>query len=62
VTPAGGGAPLTFGRQVRGLTSDKLEEFPLPGGPIRAARLRIEIFLPFAGERAHVELRELALR
>ncbi len=61
-TPAGGGAPATLRREIRGITTDQVETFLFPSGPVRASRLRIEIYLPFAGERAHVELRELAFR
>jgi hypothetical protein len=60
--PAGGGAPVSVRREIRGLTTDRLETFLLPGGKVAASRLRVEVFLPFAGPRAHVELRELAFR
>ena len=60
--PASGGAPVSVRREIRGLTTDRLESFVFPGGRVATSRLRVEVFLPYAGPRAHVELRELVLR
>ncbi len=62
VTPASGGQRLELTRKVRNLETDTRVEFPFPDGAIEAARARVEIFLPYAKDPAHVEVREIELK
>jgi hypothetical protein len=61
VTPENGGAPTIVTKTVQHPPGDTLQELVLPSAPVRATKVRLEIKDLFAGERAHVELRELAL-
>jgi hypothetical protein len=56
------GDPVVLTRTVRKPPGDTLQEFVLPGGVLRAVKVRLEVKDLLAGELAHVELREIAFQ
>ncbi len=62
LTPAGGGRPIVYTGDFRGLPPDPHLDLDLPRGAHRVDRLRLEMFKFHSGITAQVHLRDLALR
>ena len=59
-TPGDGKAPVVFEKSYSGFSGDPVIDVFLPGGPVAASKIRIEIEDYGVGETSHVHVRELS--